>query len=463
MILEQYYLGCLAQASYLIGDEGSGRAVVVDPRRDIEPYLAEAKERGLEITHVLLTHYHADFVAGHLELAKATGARIALGSAVPPEFEAQLLEDGDTIEFGSVRIQAMHTPGHTPESVTYLVYDLSRSAERPHAALTGDTLFIGDVGRPDLLASVGVTKEELAGMLYDSLHGKILKLDDEVLVYPAHGAGSMCGKALSSDTVSTLGAQRAGNYALQPMSKEEFVKLVSTGQPDVPQYFVHDAVLNRQRRPVLEESLVGVERALTVDEARAEMQAGAVLLDVRDADEFAAGHLAGSVNVGLSGKFATFAGYVIPPTSRIVLLGSPEQVREGATRLGRIGLDGVIGHVAGGAEALPAVGDALTSFTRQSAKDLADRLGAGERPALVDIRTPGEFEGGAIQGAVHIPVQHLVARQAEIPRDRPVVLICRSGFRSAVGASLLEREGFTALSDLRGGMNAWEELHATTP
>ncbi len=461
MIFEQYYLGCLAHASYMIIDERTHSAVVVDPQRDIDRYLEDAKRHGATIRHVLLTHYHADFVAGHIELAARTGARIGLGSAVAPEYDAELYADGAQIELGDVRIEVLHTPGHTPESVTYLVYDQLANSEVPLAALTGDTLFIGDVGRPDLLASIGFSSEQLAAMLYESLHGKLMKLDDGVLVYPAHGAGSMCGKALSDEKVSTIGQQRASNYALQPMSKDEFIRLVSAGQPEAPQYFVHDAILNRKQRPTLEQSLKEGTKALSLEDVMRLGNAGAVLLDVREADAFAKGHLRGSLNIGLSGKFATWAGYVIEPRARIVLIGFPDQIDEAAVRLGRIGLDKVVGYLAGGPAAWKNHSDLVRSFERVGPKRLAMDLAAEQKPLVIDVRAPGEFEGGAIEGAVNIPLQHLEERQAEIPRDRRAIVVCRSGYRSALGASLLERAGFRAFTDLEGGMQAWEAASAT--
>ena len=460
MILEQHYLGCLAQASYLIACERTKRAVVVDPRRDVDVYTDRARELGVVIERVLLTHYHADFVSGHLELAKQTGARIGLGSAVPPEYEADLFTDGTSIELGDVRIDVLHTPGHTPESVTYAVYDLAASTDVPHALLTGDALFIGDVGRPDLLASIGYTSEQLAELLYDSLHGKLLPFPDEVLVYPAHGAGSMCGKALSKETSSTLGEQRRTNYALQASSRQAFVELITAGQPEAPQYFAHDAVLNRKRRETLDETLARGLKPLELTEVLRRMNAGAVVLDVREADDYARGHLRGSLEVGLSGKFATWAGYAIPPDASIVLVGSREQVEEGAMRLGRIGLDRVVGFLDGGPQALDARPDLVASFERLDVSELERRLAASEPPFVLDVRTDGEFQGGAISGAHHLPLPNLEARMDEVSTDRDVVVVCGSGYRSGLGVSLLERAGYARLTDLAGGMGAWDRVHA---
>src|SRR5579862_8297555 len=287
MILKQYYLGCLAHASYLLGDEASATAIVVDPQRDIQQYLADAEKSGLQIRHVFLTHFHADFVAGHLELRDRCGAKIHLGSRAQAEYAFVAMKDGDTLDFPGLRLQVLETPGHTIESISLLVFDLQKDSAKPYAVLTGDTLFIGDVGRPDLRASLGWTANDLGAHLYDSLHNKLLPLPDETLVYPAHGAGSLCGKNLSSDTVSTLGEQRRFNYALQPMSKEEFIRLVTTDQPDAPAYFTYDAILNTRERPTLDQSLQQVLQPVELEELLELGDTGAQILDVRDPAEYA--------------------------------------------------------------------------------------------------------------------------------------------------------------------------------
>lgn len=301
MILKQYYLGCLAHASYLIGDESTRQAVVVDPQRDVDQYVADARDARLAIRHVFLTHFHADFLAGHIELRDRTGAEICLGAKAQAEFAFRPMKDGDAIEFGGVRLKVLETPGHTPESISVLVYDLAKSDARPHAVLTGDTLFIGDVGRPDLLASIGFTADELASMLYDSLTAKLARLPDETLVYPAHGAGSMCGKNLSTETVSTIGEQKKYNYALQPMGKEEFVRLVTAEQPEAPAYFAHDAARNRQERPALAESMQASLKPLPLDELLRLQNDGVQVIDVREAAAFEGAHLADAINIGLRG------------------------------------------------------------------------------------------------------------------------------------------------------------------
>jgi hydroxyacylglutathione hydrolase len=317
MFLKQYYLGCLAHASYLIADETSASAIVVDPQRDIQQYVDDAEQLGVQIRYVFLTHFHADFIAGHLELRDRCGAEIRLGARAQAEYKFTSMKDGDTLEFPGLRLQILETPGHTIESISILVFDLQRSPDRPYAVLTGDTLFIGDVGRPDLRASLGWTAQELGGHLYDSLHNRLMPLPDETLVYPAHGAGSLCGKNLSSDTVSTLGEQRRFNYALQPMTKEEFTRLITADQPDAPAYFTYDAILNTRERATLDKTLRQVLQPVELQEVLEMGDAGAQILDVRDASEYAKGHLAGSINIGLGGQYATWAGTVLDPDRRL--------------------------------------------------------------------------------------------------------------------------------------------------
>ena len=315
MILKQFYLNCLAHASYLVGDESAGIAAVVDPQRDVDGYLDFAAEHGLRIAHVFLTHFHADFLAGHLELRDRAGATIYLGAAARAEYAFHALHDHESVEFGRVRMTALETPGHTPESISLLVYDLAESASTPKAVLTGDTLFVGDVGRPDLRAALGWSATDLGAMLYASLRDKLLTLPDTSLVYPAHGAGSLCGKAISKETVSTIGEQRASNYALQPMSQAAFIDLVTADQPDAPAYFTYDAVLNSRERPTLDQALARELRPLTIDQLLEEQARGAQVLDTRESAAFAAAHLAGSINIGLIGQYATWAGTILEPRS----------------------------------------------------------------------------------------------------------------------------------------------------
>lgn len=459
MLLKQYYLGCLAHASYFIADEASGVAAVVDPQRDIEQYLNDAAQHGVQIRHVLLTHFHADFLAGHLELRDRAGATIYLGARAQAEYAFTPLKDGDVLEFGNVRLQVLETPGHTPEGISILVYDLQKDARQPHAVLTGDTLFIGDVGRPDLLASIGVTADELASMLYDSLHQKLLPLPDETLLYPAHGAGSMCGKNLSTDTVSTIGAQRRYNYALQPMSKEEFRKIVTADQPEAPAYFVYDAILNRKERPTLEQALEGSLTPLSLEEVLRQMNAGTQILDVRDPADYEGAHLAGSLNIGLGGPYATWAGTLLDRTKPVVLIAEPGREAEAALRLGRIGFDIVTGYLQGGMQALEVRPDLVRRTERITAPTLAEHLAEPQPPLVLDVRTPGEWRTKHIANSLNIPLNHLQERLAEVPRDRSIVLHCGSGYRSAMAVGFLEQQGYSTLTDLVGGFAAWEASH----
>ncbi|HET6371892.1 MAG TPA: MBL fold metallo-hydrolase [Candidatus Polarisedimenticolia bacterium] len=456
MILKQYYLGCLAHASYLVGDEQGGVAAVVDPQRDVDQYVDDARGMGVSIRYVVLTHFHADFVAGHIELRDRVGAQICLGGRAQADYPFTPLREHDHLDLGGVRLEILETPGHTPEAISLLVFDRAVDEKTPRAVLTGDTLFIGDVGRPDLMASAGFTSEELAGMLYDSLRDKLMKLPDETLVYPAHGAGSMCGKNLSKDTVSTIGEQRRFNYALQPMDKPEFIRLVTADQPEAPKYFSHDADLNRRSRSTLEESLGKALTPLTLEETLARANRGAQVLDVRDPADFAGAHMAGSINIGLGGKFATWAGTLLDKDRPIVLIAEPGREHEAATRLGRIGLDDIVGFLDGGMLALAVRPDLVLRTERITAGTLAAQMAATAPPIVLDVRAAGEWRDKRIEGSLNIPLDHLEARLAEVPRDRTVAVHCATGYRSSIAASLLARHGVTDLVDLVGGLAAWE-------
>ena len=457
MIFQQHYLQCLSQASYLIGDEESGTAVVVDPRRDVDIYVNEAARLGLTIRHVYLTHFHADFVSGHLELRERTGAEIHVGARARAEYPFTKASDGDRLELGRVAIEVLETPGHTPESISLAVYDLDADAERPHAVLTGDALFVGDVGRPDLLVSVGVAADELAGMLYDSLHEKLLALPDETLVYPAHGAGSACGKNLGSETFSTIGAQRETNYALQPMGRDAFVAQLTAGQPHQPAYFAWDASYNRAQRETLDAAMERGLRPVALDEALRLKNAGAVLLDTRDPAVYAARHLAGSTNVGLGGRFASWCGTLLDRSQRIVVIAEPGREEEAVLRLGRIGYDQVEGCLDGGPTLFEGRDELCAGHPRIEPAELARRLEGAAGPLVLDVRTPAEWEAGHIEGSLNAPLQGLGDHLADLPRDRAIVLSCQTGYRSSVAASLLEQHGFGHLADLEGGWVAWEE------
>ncbi len=456
MILKQYYLGCLAHASYLLGDEASRTAIVVDPQRDIQQYLDDAAKLGLEIRHVFLSHFHADFVAGHLELRDRCGAVIHLGARAAAEYDFIPMNDGDTLDFPGLRLQVLATPGHTIESISILVFDPEKDALHPHAVLTGDTLFIGDVGRPDLRASLGWTANDLGAHLYDSLHNKLLTLPDETLVYPAHGAGSLCGKQLSSDTVSTLGQQRRFNYALQPMSRESFIDLVTADQPDAPPYFTWDAILNTRERVTLDKNLDAVLQPVLLEEVLRLGHAGAQLLDVRDPAEFAKGHLAGTINIGLGGQFATWAGTVLDRARPIVIVAEPEREQEAALRLGRIGFDHVRGYLAGGMTALAPRPDLVWPTERVSPQSAAEELAGSEPPLVLDIRNPREWTAKHIAGSLNIPLNHLQERIAEVPRNRRIAVHCAGGYRSSIAASILHQHGIADFIEIAGGLTAWE-------
>lgn len=452
----QYYLDCLSHASYLIADESTGRAVVVDPQRDVAEYLADAKELGVSIELVIETHFHADFLSGHLELAKATGAKIVYSSVAQTEFESMGVDDGQRYSLGEVMLEFRHTPGHTPESLSVVVYEHAGD-EVPYGVLTGDALFIGDVGRPDLLASIGFTREELADKLYDSLHTQLMTLPDATRVYPAHGAGSACGKNLSTELWSTMGEQKATNYALRAPDKETFMALVTEGQPPAPSYFVYDAILNRKDRELLDETKMPT--AMSYAQVRDAMSKGAVLVDGRGPEEFALGHLRGAVNIGLEGRYAEFAGSVVATDADIVLFTEPGQELEAKTRLARIGFDRVIGYLVRPFEVMFDHQDQVQVASRLTAKAFDERAAQIADLQVVDVRNPGEVAAGMIPGAVSIPVGQLPARLAELDPTRPTVVYCAGGYRSSVAASLLRAHGFTDVSDILGGYGAWDETH----
>jgi rhodanese-related sulfurtransferase/glyoxylase-like metal-dependent hydrolase (beta-lactamase superfamily II) len=457
MVLKQYYLGCLAHASYLLGDEASSTAIIVDPQRDVEQYLVDAEKLGLQIRHVFLSHFHADFIAGHLELRDRCGTTIHLGSRAQAEYAFVAMKDGDTLDFPGLRLQVLETPGHTIESISILVFDLQKgSPATPYAVLSGDTLFIGDVGRPDLRASLGWNARDLGVHLYNSLHNKLLKLPDETLVYPAHGSGSLCGKNLSSDTVSTVGVQRRTNYALQPMSEEEFIALVTADQPDAPPYFTYDAILNTRERTSLDKNLEQVLLPIELNEVLHMGDAGAQILDVRDASEYSKHHLAGSINIGLGGQYATWAGTVLDRATPIVIIAEPGRELEAALRLGRIGFDHVKGFLKGGMEALEGRPDLVWSTERVSAPMLAAELASSDPPLVLDIRSPREWASKHLGGSRNVPLNHLQERIVEIPQNRRIAVHCAGGYRSSIAASILQQHGITHLIELAGGLAAWE-------
>jgi glyoxylase-like metal-dependent hydrolase (beta-lactamase superfamily II)/rhodanese-related sulfurtransferase len=451
----QYYLDCLSHASYLVADETTKRAAVVDPKRDIQEYLDDAAAEGLRIEYVIETHFHADFLSGHLELAEATGAQIIYGSAANPQYPIRKVVDGERLTLGpedgsGVVLEFWETPGHTPESISVVIWEHGDDPE-PFGVLTGDTLFIGDVGRPDLLASAGVSAEDLARALYVSVHDKLLSLPNSTRVFPAHGAGSACGKSLSTETVSTMGEQRRTNYALQPMTVDEFIAAVTEGQSAAPAYFSYDAGLNKRERELLD---INPPEPLDLDRVLTEQAAGAVVVDTRAATDFAAGHLARSINVGLDGRFAESVGAVVSPGTPIVLVGDPGTEREAKLRLGRIGFDNVIGALRDGPAALLSRPEVVARSSRLTAAQLQERQ-ADTAVQLVDVRNPGETALGTLPGARQIPLAQLRDRADELDFDTPIVVYCAGGYRSSIAASLLRSLGAKDVSDLIGGYGAW--------
>ncbi|BBZ78900.1 MBL fold hydrolase [Mycolicibacterium anyangense] len=454
MKFNQYYLDCLSHASYLIGDETTGRAVVVDPQRDVSEYLSDAAELGMTIELVIETHFHADFLSGHLELAGATGAKIVYSSVAQPEFDFMGVQDGQRYSLGDVALEFRHTPGHTPESLSIVIYEHADDV-LPYGVLTGDTLFIGDVGRPDLLASIGFTREELADKLYDSLHQKLMPLPDTTRVYPAHGAGSACGKNLSTELWSTMGEQRRTNYALRASDKATFMAMVTEGQPPAPGYFVYDAILNRKDRDLLDET--AVPAPMTYDQVKAALGAGAMLIDGRSPEEFALGHLEAAINIGLAGRYAEFAGSVVKPDVDIVLLTEPGLELEGKNRLARIGFDRVVGYLTDPYQVMLDNPGEVQVASRLTTNAMGERMADVPELQIVDVRNPGEAAAGMIPGAINIPVGQLPDRIGELDPRKPTVVYCAGGYRSSVAASLLRQRGFADVSDVLGGYGAWEE------
>lgn len=450
----QYYLDCLSHASYLIGDTVSGEAVVVDPQRDVAEYLRDAEANGLRITKVIETHFHADFLSGHLELAAATGADIVYGKAAAGRvgFPIETHANGDHLSLGTVDLEVLETPGHTPESICVVIRPDGPDGE-PFGVLTGDTLFIGDVGRPDLLSAIGFDATDLARDLYHSLHDKLLTLPDDTKVLPAHGAGSACGKNLSTETISTIGEQRRTNYALQPMVIEDFIDAVTQGQSVAPLYFLFAATKNRESRALLAEDVE--VRRLALDDVLAHQRGGAVVIDSRDDLMFANGHLRGSINVGLSGRFAEYVGEVMEPGTPIILVCEPGTEAEAATRLARIGFDNVIGALDDPIAAFVVHPQHVAQLSRLSVEQLAERMGSVKQLVVVDVRNPGETALGTITGARELGLPSMLRGLDELDPSAPTVVYCAGGYRSAIASSLLRSKGFTDVSDLIGGYNAW--------
>ena len=450
MHFEQFYLGCLAHASYMLASQGE--AIVVDPQRDVDIYLKAAEERQVKIRHIFETHLHADFVSGHKELAARTGAKIYIGANADAKFPHVAVRDGFELRVGNALLKVLDTPGHTLESICLVITDEEKSPN-PWAVLTGDTLFLGDVGRPDL--SPTHTPAQLGGMLYESLHRKLLTLADDVLVYPAHGAGSLCGRNMRAERSSTIGTERLTNYALQIKSKEEFVRQLTSNLPTRPEYFLQDAEINRRGATTLSDlpelpPISAAQLKLLLDE-------GVIALDVRPGDQFAHEHVPGSINIALSGQFASWAGTVLGLAARPVLIAdSPDQLSEARLRLARVGLEDPRGYLSGGIEAWKQAGLVLAELPQITVQSLHDHLQSGTSQVL-DVRREPEWNAGHVEGATWWPLDNFKVSPPEIDRDRPIAVHCKSGYRSMIACSLLQRAGFKNVINVIGGFDAWEQ------
>ena len=450
MYFEQFYLGCLAHASYMLGSQGE--AVVVDPQRDVDLYVKAAEEHGLTIRHILETHLHADFVSGHKELAARTGAKIYFGAPAGATFPHVAVQDGFELRFGNARISVLETPGHTLESICLVVTD-DEKLMKPWAVLTGDTLFIGDVGRPDL--SRTHSPQQLAGMLYDSLHNKLLNLPDEVLVYPAHGAGSLCGRNMRAERSSTIGTERLTNYALQIQTRDEFVRQLTSNLPARPEYFLQDAEINRGGAPALSD--LPELKAVSPAELKAMLEEDGIALDLRLGDQFAAGHVPGSINIPLSGQFASWAGTILGLSSRPVLIGdAPEQLSEARLRLARVGIEGERGYLGDGIAGWKRAGFDLATLREISVQELQQQL-SGNGMQVLDVRREAEWMAGHVDGAAWWPLDRFRVSPPEVDLNVPLAVHCQSGYRSVIACSLLQRAGFKNVLNVSGGFGAWQQ------
>lgn len=446
MYVEQLYTGCLAEAAYYI--ESNGEAAIIDPMRETEPYLELLKKRGAKLKYVMETHFHADFVSGHLDLAKQTGAKLIFGPTAQPSYSSYVAEDGERFELGDVEIQVLHTPGHTMESSTFLLIDEN---EKNHAVFTGDTLFIGDVGRPDLAVKSDLTKEDLAGLLFESLKNKILPLADEVIVYPGHGAGSQCGKNLSSETVSTIGEQRKFNYALQPMSKAEFVDVVTDGIAAPPAYFPENARINREGYQNIDEVLERNMNPLTLEQFEAAINDGALVLDTRHENLFEEGSLRYSMNIPLNGQYAVWVGSLIPIDKPLVLITEPGKEHESVLRLARVGFENVVGYLEGGTETWEQSGKAVQTVTSIEPEEMMNYIHSGYE--LLDVRRSTEAETEHVSGAINISLVELENRLGELDKEQKYVIHCAGGYRSMIASSILINNGFKNIVNIHGGFS----------
>jgi glyoxylase-like metal-dependent hydrolase (beta-lactamase superfamily II)/rhodanese-related sulfurtransferase len=455
MKIEQIYTGCLAQGAYYI--ESDGLVAIIDPLRETDPYIEMAKKNGAEIKYIFETHFHADFVSGHVDLANKTGAKIVFGPNAVTEYDIYSATDGEELKLGKLTIKVLHTPGHTLESTCYLLRDENG---KDIAIFTGDTLFIGDVGRPDLAVKSSITMEDLAAMLYESLHTKILPLADDVIVYPAHGAGSACGKNLSSETFATLGNQKQFNYALQPMEKSEFIAKVTEGLTTPPQYFPENVMLNKKGYSSIDDVLTQGLKALSPAEFEAEKSKGTLIMDVRDAQSFSNGFVPGSLNIGLRGSFAPWVGALITNIRRPILLVVKEgDEREAVIRLARVGYDNVVGFLKGGIENWKNEGKTVETIKSISATEFENIANADSHIQILDVRNVGEFLSEHLQNAQNYPLGDLTKSLDSLDSNSTYYIHCAGGYRSMVAASLMRANGFKNLIDIAGGYKAIKETN----
>lgn len=450
MKIEQMYTGCLAEAAYYI--ESEGEVAIIDPLRETDPYIEKAQANGAKIKYIFETHFHADFVSGHIDLARKSGATIVYGPNANPEYDIYSAHDGEVFEIGKLKIKVLHTPGHTLESTTYLLIDENG---KNHAIFTGDTLFIGDVGRPDLAIKTDLTKEDLAGMLYESLQNKIMPLEDDVIVYPAHGAGSACGKNMSKETTDTLGHQKEVNYALKATDKEQFIKEVTADIPPAPQYFQKNAMMNKLGYDSIDEVMDKGLKALSPDDIEEEMRQGALLLDTRQAQDFNKGFIPGSLFIGLDGSFAVWVGTLITDLhQKIIVLTDKGRESEAVLRLARVGYDNSIGYVDGGIEAWRAAGKPVDTITSITADELNAKLQSGTVENLIDVRKPSEYDAEHAEAATNFPLDFINEHLNDLDKDKTYHIHCAGGYRSMIAASILRQQGYKNLVDIIGGFNA---------
>jgi glyoxylase-like metal-dependent hydrolase (beta-lactamase superfamily II)/rhodanese-related sulfurtransferase len=447
MEIKQLYTNCLSEAAYFIAS--NGEAAIIDPLRDVDTYLQMAEERGVKIKYIFETHFHADFVSGHIELAQKTGAPIIYGPDTHASFKVHVAKDGEEFQVGKLKITAVHTPGHTLESTCYLLND---EAGAPYCIFTGDTLFVGDVGRPDLFSG-NLSKEELAGMMYDTLQNKIKPLNDNIIVYPAHGPGSSCGKNLGPDTHSTIGAQKATNYALQEMTKEEFIKTVTTGLNTPPAYFPINARINKEGYDSLDAVLATGMTALSIADFKEKVKGGAWILDTRPSTVFTQGFVPESISIGLDGRFAEWAGIMLPFDQPLVLVTEAGKEKESIIRLARVGIDNVQGYLSGGYEAWQGAGEQIDLIIDIEADEMAMDLPVDDLIEVIDVRKPGEFDAAHVRGAHNVPLDTMVdsANIANIDDENNLYIHCAGGYRSVIAASLLKRQGYHNLRNVLGG------------